>query len=121
MKFRRLLIAILVVLCIIISFSETYSQSYGRIRALKERAITVIQQKNNFVTRVLDSYGIPYECNHEGVVVRININDQWNDVSRIDIVPLFNDNETGFSVTAHNIFFGTDRGTFHIVSELIIR
>lgn len=121
MKFQRLFIAVLIILCVIVTFSETYSQSYGRIRALKERAITVIQQKNHFVTRVLDSYGIPYERNQEGVVVRIGVDNQWNDVTRIDIVPLVNDDETGFRVTAHNIFFDTNRGMFHLVSQLVIR
>jgi hypothetical protein len=121
MKFQRLFIAVLIILCVIVTFSETYSQSYGRIRALKERAITVIQRKNHFVTRVLDSYGIPYECNPEGVVVRIGVDNQWNDVTRIDIVPLVNDDETGFRVTAHNIFFDTSGGMFHLVSQLVIR
>jgi len=121
MKFQRLFIAVLIILCVMGTFSETYSQSYGRIRALKERAITVIQRKNHFVTRVLDSYGIPYECNQEGVVVRIGVDNQWNDVTRIDIVPLVNDDETGFRVTAHNIFFDTNRGIFHLVSQLVIR
>jgi hypothetical protein len=121
MKFQRLFIAVLIIICVIVTFSETYSQSYGRIRALKERAITVIQQKNNFVTRVLDSYGIPYERNDEGVVIRIGVDNQWNDVTRLDIVPLVNDDEKGFRVTAHNIFFDTNRGMFHLVSQLIIR
>jgi len=121
MKFKRLLICLLVFLFVMITFSEAFCLSYGRIRALKERAITVIQQKNHFVTRVLDSYKIPYECNQEGVVVRLKVDNQWNDIARIDIVPLMNVNGTGFRVMAHNIFFGTDRGTFHLVSELVIR
>jgi hypothetical protein len=121
MKIKRLLIGMLILLCIIVTFSEVFAQSYGRIRALKERAITVIQRKNHFVTRVLDSYGIPYECNDEGVVIRIGVDNQWNDVIRIDIVPLVADNGAGFRVTAHNIFFDTNRGMFHLVSQLVIR
>ena len=121
MKLQRLLIWSLVLLFVMITFSEAFSLSYGRIRALKERAITVTQQKNHFVTRVLDSSNIPYECNQEGVVVRLKVDAQWNDITRIDIIPLMNEDGMGFRVMAHNIFFDTDRGIFHLVSELIIR
>ena len=121
MKFKRLLICSLVILFVMIAFSEAFSLSYGRIRALKERAVTVTQQKNHFVMRVLESYTIAYKCNLEGVVVRLKVDDQWNDIARIDIIPLMNDDGRGFRVMAHNIFFDTNKGIFHLVSELIIR
>ena len=121
MKFNRVLICSIVVLLLIIPFSESFSQSYGRISALKKRAVTVTQQKNHFLTRVLDSYSIPYECSEKGVVVRMKIDNTWKNIKRIEIVPIISDDERGLQVTAHNIFFDTDRGTFHLVSQLIIR
>jgi hypothetical protein len=38
----------------------------GELRALKRRAATVIQQKNDFVARVLHSHKIVYQRNEEG-------------------------------------------------------
>lgn len=123
MKIRSMSFSIFVVLFIALTVTAAFSQqySYGRLRALKERAITVTQQKNRFVTRVLDSYNISYRCNEEGVVVQIKVDDTWNDVSRIDIIPLVSDDNTGFQVMAHNIYFDTSGGMFHLVSQLVIR
>jgi len=123
MRIRNMLCSIVVVLFIVLTVTAAFSQSYsyGRLRALKERAITVTQQKNHFVTRVLDSYRISYRCNEQGVVAQIKVDDTWNDVSRIDIVPLVNDDTADFQVLGHNIYFDTTGGLFHLVSQLIIR
>src|SRR3990172_7299209 len=45
---------------------------YGKIRALQQRAAHIIRQKNDFISRVLTSYSIPYKCNADGVVVSIS-------------------------------------------------
>lgn len=50
-----------------------YTQEYGRLRALQQRATYITKQKNDFVARVLTSYKIPHERNTQGVVVRINM------------------------------------------------
>lgn len=123
MKFQRLVITILVLFFVIMTYSPVLSQSYsyGRLRALNDRAITVIQMKNRFITRVLDTYDVPYESNAEGVIVRIKVENVWNDVDRIDIVPLMSNDGEGVHVIAHNIFFGTKRGIFHLVSQLAVR
>jgi hypothetical protein len=123
MRIRSISFSIIVVLCIVFTVTAAFSQSYsyGRLRALKERAITVTQQKNHFVTKVLDSYHISYRCNEQGVVVQIKVDDTWNDVSRIDIIPLVSDDTSGFQVLAHNIYFDTSGGMFHLVSQLVIR
>ncbi|MBN2688030.1 MAG: hypothetical protein JXR85_07615 [Deltaproteobacteria bacterium] len=117
-------VSLIVFICIIVLTAATvFSQpySYGRLSALKERAIAVTEQKNRFVTKVLDSYHIAYRCNQQGVVVRIKVDDGWNDVTRIEIVPLVSDESTGFRVIAHNIYFETAGGMLHLVSPLIIR
>lgn len=100
-------------------FPQPYS--YGRLRVLKERAIEVTEQKNRFVRKVLDSYHVAYRCSEQGVVVQIKVDDRWNDVTRIEIVPVVTDESNGFQVMAHNIYFETAGGMLHLVSPLIIR
>jgi len=123
MRIHNIWMTITAVLFLALTVTAAFSQpySYGRLRALKERAVTVMEQKNRFVTRVLDSYHIAYRCNEQGVVAQIKVDDTWNDVSRIEIVPLVSDDNIGFQVMAHNIYFDTTGGMFHLVSQLIIR
>jgi len=121
MRNHVLLVSLLGVIFLMISISPSFSQSYGRLRILKERAVVVTQMKNRFVTRVLDTYHIPYECNSDGVVFRMKVEDRWNIVRNIEIVPIMNDKASWLQVTAHDIFFDTDGGMFHLVSQLIIR
>jgi len=65
-----------------------YTQEYGKIRALQQRAAYVVKLKNDFVANVLLSYRIPHERDAQGTVVRINIDDRWLDVTTIEIVPV---------------------------------
>ena len=98
------------------------AQEYGKIRPLRMRAIQIIKQKNDFVVQVLTSYAIPHERNSEGVVVRIQMNAQWHDVTAIEIVPRLQ--ETGDKrqrVAAHELFFFTSGGILDLVSDLAIR
>ena len=59
------------------------AREHGRVRALQDRAETVVRQKNHFVTMALEGYEIPFQVNPQGVVVRIQVNDQWQDVTAI--------------------------------------
>ncbi len=98
------------------------AQEYGRIRALQQRAVSVIKQKNDFVARVLASYRIPHERNAQGVVVRISMDGRWLEVTAIDIVPLLREGADGnLRVAAHELLFTTADGTLDLVSELTIR
>ncbi|ABW67488.1 hypothetical protein [Desulfosudis oleivorans] len=112
-----------VLLCL--SCPHAHAQEFGKIRALQQRADTVVRQKNSFVARVLDSYQIPHQINEQGVVVRIQVEEKWHDVTAIEIVPLLRENAVDVTapreVTAHEIYFFTAEGVLDLVSELRIR
>jgi hypothetical protein len=103
------------------SFSPLNAQEYGKIRALQQRASYVVKQKNDFVSRVLSSYAIPYERDAEGVLVRINMEGRWLDVTAIEIIPVLKPAETKQHVTAHELFFFTGSGILDLFSDLTIR
>ena len=97
-------------------------EEFGRVRALEQRADTVVRQKNSFVARVLTAYKIPHTVNEQGVVVRIHVDEQWHDVTAIEIVPLLKaENGTIHQVAAHELYFFTEAGILDLVSELTIR
>jgi hypothetical protein len=98
------------------------AQEYGKIRALQQRAALVIKQKNDFVARVLAAYTIPHERNTQGIVVRINMDGRWLEVTAIDIVPVIREAaDKNLQVVAHELLFTTADGTLALVSELTIR
>jgi hypothetical protein len=98
------------------------AQEYGRIRALQQRAAYVTKQKNDFVARVLTSYAIPHERNAEGVIVRINMDGRWQDVTAIEIVPVLKEApDKKQQIAAHELFFFTAQGILDLFSDLTIR
>ncbi len=98
------------------------AEQSGRIRALQGRAETVVQQKNHFVTMVLEGYEIPFQVNPQGVVVRIQVNDRWQDVTAIEIVPVMETDAAGSRrLVAHELYFFTAEGILDITSDLVIR
>lgn len=115
------MIYLFAVLLSFVSFSPGNAQEYGKIRALQQRATYVVKQKNDFVARVLSSYAIPHERNAQGVVVRINMDGQWLDITAIEIIPVLKVAETKQHVTAHELFFFTDGGILDLFSDLTIR
>jgi len=105
-----------------VSLPAVYAQEYGRIRALQQRADFVIKQKNDFVSRVLTSYSVPHERNGEGVVVRINMDSQWLDVTAIEIVPVLKEAaDKRQQVTGQELLFYTSKGILDLVAEMTIR
>jgi hypothetical protein len=98
------------------------AQEFGKIRALQQRAAYVTKQKNDFVDRVLTSYKILHEVNDQGVVIRINMDEKWLDITSIEIVPVLKES-VGKSqqVAAHELYFFTANGILDVVSELTIR
>jgi hypothetical protein len=122
MKRRVLLLSAIVFLAAFAAALPLASaESYGQLRALKRRADTVTRQKNDFVARVLHSYGIPYQRTEKGVVTRLQIGTNWLDVNRIEIVPLVREGEHDLQVMGHEIFFYTEGEILHLVSALTIR
>lgn len=106
----------------VLFFPVAQAQEYGRVRALQERAASVTKQKNDFVVRVLRTYNIPHEVNKQGVVVRINMDNQWMDIRSMEIIPVLKESsESVRQVAAHELFFFTDNGILHVISELKVR
>jgi hypothetical protein len=112
----------LVLFMILICLMDLHAQEFGKIRALDHRAVYIIQQRNDFITRVLSSYAIPHECNQKGAVVRIMMDGQWQNVTAIEIVPVLKEAaEKQQQVTAHELLFYTANGILDLLSELTIR
>lgn len=120
---RRIILlnAFLCLVMVIAFLPKASAQNYGQIRALKRRASTVIQQKNHFVARVLSSYDIPYQLTEQGIVARLHIENRWYDVKQIEIVPVAREEQSGFKVVGHEIFFYTEGEILHLVSAVTIR
>ena len=121
---KKIIISLLaaVLLLSFLPLAQAQEQEFGKIRALKERAAYVIKQKNDFITKVLTSYKIPHEQNTEGVVVRINMDEKWMDVTAIEIVPVLKEAvDKRQQVAAHELYFFTANGILDVVSELTIR
>lgn len=119
MKIRICLLALIM---FFVCLPAVNAHEYGLIRALEQRAVAVIKQKNDFVSSVLTSYKIPYERNVEGAVVRIHKDNQWLDVTTIEIVPLLKETAGGRQqVAAHQLLFYTSGGILDLVAEVIIR
>ena len=99
-----------------------YAQEYGRLRALQQRAAHVTNLKNAFVAGVLASYRIEHERNPQGVVVRINIDGRWQDVTAIEVVPVLTETPgKGPRLTGHELLFTTAAGTLDLLSDLAVR
>jgi hypothetical protein len=119
---KKIIITLLATFLLFSFISLTHAQEYGKIRALQQRAAYVVKQKNDFVAKVLTSYKIPHEQNTEGVVVRINMNEKWMDVTAIEIVPVLKEAaDKRQQVAAHELYFITTDGILDVVSELTIR
>lgn len=119
---KKMRIYLLASMLLLVCLPAAHAEEYGKIRAMQQRAAHVIQQKNDFVGRVLTSYSIPHERNAQGVVVRIKMNGQWLDITAIDIVPVLKEGEDKRQqVAAHELFFYTPHDILDLVSELTIR
>jgi hypothetical protein len=115
-------IYLLAMIMFFVCSGSVYAQEYGKIRALQQRAAYITRQKNDFVSKVLTTYTIPHERNEQGVVVRINMDGRWLDVTAIEIVPVLRiASDKQSQVTDHELLFYTSHGTLDLLSELSIR
>ncbi len=119
MRVRNYFLALIIFsLCV----SAGHAQEYGKIRALQQRAAYIIKKKNDFVAKALAPYAIPHELNEQGVVVRIQMDGKWLNITGIEIIPLLIDIPgKRQQIAGHEIFFHTDDGTLALLSELAIR
>jgi hypothetical protein len=121
-KIMKIRLALLTVAFFLLCQPFAQAQEYGKIRAMQQRANFIINQKNDFVARVLTSYNIPYELNSQGVVVRINMEGEWFNIKTIEIVPILREAaDNRRQVAAHELYFYTAHGILDLVSELIIK
>ena len=115
-------VCLLALLLFFVYLPAVHAQVYGKIRILQQRADHVIKKKNDFIASVLTSYNIPYERNAQDVIVRINMDDQWLNVTDIEVVPVLKETtDKHQQVVAHELFFHTANGILNVVSELTIR
>jgi len=113
---------VLVLVLFFVYLPAVHAQEYGKLRILQQRADQVIKKKNDFVAHVLTSYNIAYELDVQGVVVRINLDNQWLNVTAIEVVPVLKETENKHhQVAAHELYFHTAHGILNVVSELTIR
>jgi hypothetical protein len=118
----KLRICLLIATVFVLTLAVAQAQEYGKIRALQQRAAYVTKMKNDFVDRVLTSYKIPHDRNEQGVVIRINMDGKWQDITNIEIVPILKESaDKSQSVTAHELYFYTADGILDLISELTIR
>jgi hypothetical protein len=111
MKIKRFFVHLIVVF-IALSFFPTliYGQSSGHLRIMKERGETVINRKNLFIEKVLNSYTIPYKKNKEGVVFMIEVEGNWYELERIEIIPSVDIHGIPIKGGGHEIYFLTRDG-----------
>lgn len=119
---KKICISLMMAVLLLCFLPLAQAQEYGKIRALQQRATYVTKQKNDFIVRVLTSYKILHEINEQGVVIRINMDEKWLDVTAIEIVPVLKESANkSQQVAAHELYFFTVNGILDVVSELTIR
>jgi hypothetical protein len=93
----------------------------GQIKAMNERADTVIKQNNWFVTKVLCEHGISRETDSDGMITRINAHGDWLPVRRVDIVPAPKEGGEGDEVAGHEVLIYTDGETVRLFCDSRVR
>jgi|GEM_PF-2168887 hypothetical protein len=90
-------------------------------RPMVKRAEEVIALKNAFVKSVLERAGLPYEADATGFPVRVQYQQTWKCIQKIEVVPLTDPIAGEGGVNGHRIFFFTEDDIFQIDSPLPIR
>ena len=117
---KLLLSAFIFILALSFMQVETYAQSPGQLRALKQRGEKVTHMKNSFVVRVLKANNIPFTLTPKGAIASLMLDGKWSNVNRIEIVPIADESQKTLQVKGHEIFFYTDTQILHLVSSMII-
>jgi hypothetical protein len=116
------IVCLLALLLFFAYMPAVHAEEYGKLRIMQQRADHIIKKKNDFIARVLTSYKIPHELNAQGVVVRINVDGQWMNVTAIEVVPVLKETtDKHQQVASHELYFHTAQGILNVVSEMIIR
>ena len=107
----------LILLCAAVS----HARPNGILRAMEKRAAVITKMKNDFVMKVLNQYKIPFNNNPQGVIIQIQVDEKWQDISTIEIVPEIMETDQGLQIIGHNIFFHTKLGILHLTSDIAIK
>lgn len=90
-------------------------------RAMVQRGEEVTALKNAFVRTVLERAGLPYEADATGFPVRVQYQQTWESIQKIEVVPLTDPTDADAGVKGHRIFFFTEDDILQIDSPLPIR
>ena len=110
-----------IILAIFINSPFTSAASDINSRAMMQRAEEITQSKNTFVRKALEREGIPYEADKNGVPVRIRFDNAWQNINKIDIVPITEIGTREGIITGHALFFFTETNIYQIQSALPVR
>jgi len=88
---------------------------------MNQRADTVINQKNRFVIKVFQQYGMSCETDINGMIIRINAHGDWVPVRKLDIVPVPKECGEADEVIGHEVLIYTDGETVRLFSEIKVR
>jgi hypothetical protein len=108
-------------LCSLLLAPRAEGRSPGQIKAMNQRADTVIRQKNQFMTKVLRKHGISCETDIKGMITRINAHGDWVAVRKLDIVPVPKEGGDADEVVGHEVLFYTDGETVRLYSDIKVR
>ncbi|HUT69455.1 MAG TPA: hypothetical protein VMW89_02160 [Desulfatiglandales bacterium] len=108
-------------LCSLFVAPMVHARSPGQIKAMNQRADTVINQKNRFVIKVLQQYGMSCETDINGMITRINAHGDWVPVRKLDIVPVPKEGGEADKVVGHEVLIYTDGETVRLFSEIKVR
>ncbi|HOG06901.1 MAG: hypothetical protein M0P04_06140 [Syntrophales bacterium] len=90
-------------------------------RPMVKRAEEVTTLKNEFVRKVLERAGLSYEADATGFPVRVQYQQTWESIQKIEVVPLTDPTDADAGVKGHRIFFFTEDDILQIDSPLPIR
>ena len=108
-------------LCSLLLAPRVQARSPGQIKAMNQRADTVIRQKNRFVTKVLQKHGISCETDINGMITRINTHGDWVPVRKLDIVPVPKEGGEADEVVGHEVLIYTYGETVRLFSDIKVR
>ena len=98
-----------------------HGEGSSQLRIMKKRVEVVMKRKSLFIEKVLNSYGISFKKNQQGVVIKISLGEKWYELERIEIIPQIDGSGRPVSGGGHEIYFITsDRQVLMLLSNIRI-
>jgi hypothetical protein len=108
-------------LCFLFLAPRVQARSPCQTKAMNQRADTVIKQKNRFVIKVLQQYGMSCETDINGMITRMNAHGNWVPVRKLDIVSVPKEGDEADEVAGHELLIYTDGETVRLFSDSKVR